>query len=154
MSKSVPTAIPSSPENKNFWIPPEGSSGLKRSMVRRVGRTIDSAFGLSSMILRLRSGQAPGVCLRPTTSASRSIWTGSAGPLRPRGSGGTPSPRLGEALSTVFPPRLERKGLSLMHGSGPPILFPFPRLQGSVRKGYNHNEAIPTYLFLELGNQH
>ena len=131
MSRSVPTAIPSSPENKNFWIPPEGSSGLKRNMVIRVGRAIDSNPWLPSMILRLRSGQAAGIY-----------------------SGWTPPTRSGVALSGVFLPRLERQGGALMHGSGPPIPFLFPRLQGSVRKGYNHNDAIPTYLFLEVGIQH
>jgi hypothetical protein len=126
-------------------------------MVIRVGRPIDSTPWFPSMILRLRSGQAAGVCLQPETSASRSTWRlsmGSAEPLRPRGSGWTPSTRSGEALSAVFLPYLERQGLSLMRGSGPPIPSPFPRLQGSVRKGYNHHDAIPTYLFLKVGIQH
>jgi len=131
MSRSVPTATPSSPENKNFWIPLEGSSGLKRNMVIRVGRAIDSTLWPPSMILRLRSGQAAGVY-----------------------SGWTPSTRSGEALSGVFLPCLERQGLSLMRGSSPPIPFLFPRLQGSERKGYNHNDTIPTCLFLEVGIQH
>jgi hypothetical protein len=140
MSRSVPTAIPSSPGNKNFWIPLEGSSGLIRSMARRVRRAIDSTLRLPSLILRLRSGQAAGVCLRPETSASRSTWKLS------RGSG--------QALSGFFLPRLQRQGLSLSNGSIPPISFLFPRLQGSVRKRYYHNYVIPTYLFLEIGIQH